>query len=151
MRGILFRREAQNDGASQGAQLIRSTLIETLETDFHTVLLRKSFPSVVIPIIACANRQSVRCAESIEELDQQVFNPQLVEFFKNFGSGQRGSRRVADDQEGRKKVVAAGGYGLLKVQPIDEPGCFRPLERPDHPSPRFQSISIRCLRPNLSL
>ena len=89
------------------------------------MILGKGLPGIVVPIIACTDSQTVRRAEPIEEFDEKILHPHLIELLKNVGCGKWRSSGIANDQEGRQKVVAPSRDGFLEIQPIDEPCRFR--------------------------
>ena len=89
------------------------------------MVLRKHLPGIVVPLVACANRQSVGYAEPVEELDEKIFHPHLIEFLEDVGSCKWRSGGIAYDEQRRQEVVGSRRHGLLEVQPIDEPCRFR--------------------------
>ena len=89
------------------------------------MILGKGLPGIVVPIIACADRQTVGCANPVEKFDEKILHPHLIEFLKNVGCSKWRSSGIANDQKGRQEIVASSRNGFLEVQPIDEPCRFR--------------------------
>ena len=123
--GVLFSGKTQDNRAGQGAKLVGSAAVEALESDLHIMILGKGLPGIVVPVIACADCQTVWCAKAVEKLDEKIFHPHLIEFLEDVGCSERGSSGVANDQEGWQEVVASSRNGFLEVEPIDEPCRFR--------------------------